>query len=443
MSIALRVRRRASLLAVLGHCLRDRHLRPSKPRPGSRRDSPPGRPDGSNLPRSPAGSAARRRAADLGLCPPRSVTTIVSPLRGTFEVVRQLRLQLTNAHASSHVTAHCSHVNRLMWSRPRRPGLGRPGPRVTVTSCVAELAEGGSTRARASPCSDLEDERAARSQGRRARHARPPPSHPRRRAPRAAPSRAPRARASRSRPAGRRADSRRRGPTAPVGGRANRSRCDELDGEPGSRRVRAGRPRARRATRRSRSRARRGCSSAIASAIAPLPGPDVEHARRLDDSRMSARQRSTTTSVSGRGTRTRASTVQRQPPESPLAEDVRERLARARGVRRAAPARRVVDRRELPDRSSSELERDVPSTCASRISASTSGARSRRDCQSLRRRASASAARHATRRRAPAAAPLPRSASVKLARGRRRATWSSRCIVSLIRWSVTRFSGKL
>ena len=85
--------------------------------------------------------------------------------------------------------------------------------------------------------------------------------------------------------------------------------------------------RARPASSPSRSRARRSCSSLIASAIAPEPDADVEHTR-LGQTRESSRQRSTSTSVSGRGMRTRESTVQRQPAKAPLAQHVRERLPR-------------------------------------------------------------------------------------------------------------------
>src|SRR3990170_5165109 len=44
-----------------------------------------------------------------------------------LEVVRQLRFELTYPHSCSHVIVHCSHVNRLMWSRPRLRGLARSG----------------------------------------------------------------------------------------------------------------------------------------------------------------------------------------------------------------------------------------------------------------------------------------------------------------------------
>ena len=85
-----------------------------------------------------------------------------------------------------------------------------------------------------------------------------------------------------------------------------------------ARRSRA-RARARPARRPSPSRARPGCSCAIASAIAPLPGADVDDARRVDARRASASARSTTISVSGRGTSARASvaSVSRRKPHSP------------------------------------------------------------------------------------------------------------------------------
>ena len=79
-----------------------------------------------------------------------------------------------------------------------------------------------------------------------------------------------------------------------------------------------GRARARPPTRRCRSRARPGCSSAIASAIAPDPVPTSSTLGASAPS-SSARQRSTTVSVSGRGMSARRSTasVSRRKPHSP------------------------------------------------------------------------------------------------------------------------------
>ena len=70
-----------------------------------------------------------------------------------------------------------------------------------------------------------------------------------------------------------------------------------------------------------------GCSSAIASAIAPDPVPMSSTAGSAR-SAISSRQRSTSTSVSGRGIENAGIDAQRQPAESPLPEHVRERLPR-------------------------------------------------------------------------------------------------------------------
>ena len=177
------------------------------------------------------------------------------------------------------------------------------------------------------------------------------------------------------------------------------------------------RPRAR-AARRSRARARArpaetsvavtrasGRSSASASAIAPLPVP-TSTTRGASTPSIAASARSTTISVSGRGTSARASVAEHEPPEAPLAEHVGERLARGRAARRArapgpAPPRRarpVVRRRELEPR---EAERASPSEqlgveprrvdalALEELARSRAGARRASPASSARRRSSA------------------------------------------------------
>ena len=154
---------------------------------------------------------------------------------------------------------------------------------------------------------------------------------------RAAPTRAPRARARRARPRatyGGFETTRSNGPARPVEER----RLDELDRERRAARRSRARARARPARRRSRSRARRAARPrARARSRRSRCRRRRRAARRRPSSSASAR--STTISVSGRGTSARASVAERQPPEAPLAEDVRERLAPAAALERArAPA---------------------------------------------------------------------------------------------------------
>ena len=163
-----------------------------------------------------------------------------------------------------------------------------------------------------------------------------------RRAPRAAPSPAPRAAARRRPPARRTAGSRRRGRTALAAARR--------PGRPGRRR----RDRRGRCARRSRRRAQRllrttsiavtvasGRSSAIASAIAPVPVPTSSTSRLLDaveqleaalDDDLRLGPRDQRALVDG----------ERQPAEAPLAEDVRERLPRAPPPHELAAGRELV-----------------------------------------------------------------------------------------------------
>ncbi len=115
-----------------------------------------------------------------------------------------------------------------------------------------------------------------------------------------------------------------------------------------------------------------GCSSAIASAIAPLPVP-TSSTRGRSLPAIRTRQRSTTISVSGRGTSTRASTcsVSRRNPHSPRTYASGSRAAR-RSTRRCELAAPPGDDSFLDD-SSASSDRDRPSTWPTRISASTRG----------------------------------------------------------------------
>ena len=146
------------------------------------------------------------------------------------------------------------------------------------------------------------------------------------------------------------AGSRRRGRSGRRARREGRACSKRRRRGPPRRRSRA-RARAPPRRRRSPSPARPGCSSAIASAIAPEPVPTsstagaVEAAQQLE---------AALDDDLGLGPRDEHAPVdlQRQPPEPPLAEDVRERLA-AGAPRRAAPrcGRELVRRRARGSRS--------------------------------------------------------------------------------------------
>ena len=186
------------------------------------------------------------------------------------------------------------------------------------------------------------------------------------------------------RPAGRPGGARRRGPCArgsprPARARPRRRRCRD----PGARMLVGDRERDR---PRSRCRRRRP---------AARRGPAI-----------SARQRSTTISVSGLGMSARRSTVSvsRRKPHSP--SDVLERLAALRGAQPAPRARR--GRRFPRSRRAPTARRRA--TCATRISASVRGS----GTPAASRRASTAATatrgfKRARPTRAPAAAPRPRA----------------------------------
>ena len=174
----------------------------------------------------------------------------------------------------------------------------------------------------------------------------------------------------------RRAGSRRRGPTA--------RRAARRTGRAGGARRRA------RCARRSRARARvrlaetsiavtraPGCSSAIASAIAPVPVPTSSTRGAVapgDQAERSARRPSRSRAA---GSAPAASTRERQPPEPPLAEDVLERLAPC-PPRDERPARVELVFGERPVEVHVELDRaPARAPCASRRSASRRGVSSR------------------------------------------------------------------
>src|SRR5262249_40350271 len=121
--------------------------------------------------------------------------------------------------------------------------------------------------------------------------------------------------------------------------------------------------------------------------------------------------------------------AQRQPPEAPLAEDV------CKGLARRTPFHERLDRTfveivvqtgELRARHARDVRHDPFRVGARRRYAAPGEDRGRPldDHSSARRRSSAC------------------NASVKSSRSPS-TIWSSLCSVSLIRWSVTRFSGKL
>ena len=174
------------------------------------------------------------------------------------------------------------------------------------------------------------------------RRGRAPPSDPRRAAPRAAPSRGPRARARRARPArtyGGFETTRSNGPARqPV----VQVLQEQLDVEAGERGVLARRATARPPRRRSATTRAPGTSSASASAIAPVPVPtsstrgDRHVAQELDaalddDLRLGPRHERALVAA------------KRQPAEPPLAEHVRERLARRARAEHERPDGSVVD----------------------------------------------------------------------------------------------------
>ena len=338
---------------------------------------------------------------------------------------------------------------------PRRRARDRRGRRVTRTSRYPSGQQRRDVVRLA--VAVLEHERAAGGE-----HARRPARRPRRpraeRAPPRAPSRAPRARASRSfvgstyggfdttRSHGRRG-ARRTG----RGARARRrARC-----------ARRSRARARAPPRRRRSPVTRapGCSSAIASAIAPQPVP-TSSTRGASSPSSSARHRSTTTSVSGRGMSARRSTVSvsRRNPHSPSTYWSGSRAARRATSSRTPSSSRAVERPvevhvELdplhPERVREQQLRVEPRRLRSRrarcSAASAAAPRRGRAAASAHRSCRVNASR---RRLTTAAASSARrrssawSASVNSWRSPSR-IWSSRCTVSLTRWSVSRFSGKL
>ena len=335
----------------------------------------------------------------------------------------------------------------------RRPDRGPPRSFVTRTSTKPSSAQQRRRRRRL-PGPDLE-----RRGRRRARAPPPPPGQPprsrrRRSAPRAAPSRGPRAAGSAARPASTYGGLETIRSQGPAGSRWKRSRWSELDGEPGA--LGDSRPRAP---------ARPSDASMPGDDRAGMLVGDRERDRARSRCRRRARgaARSPASSASARSTsdlRLRPGdqrpTVdgQRQPAESPLAEDVLQRLA-PRPPRRRAPARRRAPPRSAAGRAPCTARSAAgPSALASSRSASSRGvsdplrpgARSRaaarrRPCRRATARPDADVAH------APAASSERRRssawiASVNSSRSPSR-IWSSRCTVSLIRWSVSRFSGKL
>ena len=309
--------------------------------------------------------------------------------------------------------------------------------------------------ARRLPVADLEHERAAGRERTPRPRARRPRSRPCRRAPRAAPSRAPPAGARRARPARRTAGSRRRGPTAPPGGPSKRSCCASSTVEAG-------------AGQRSRARARarrRGVDAGDARARV-LVGDrerdragaraDVEHARLL-----AAREQREAALDHDLGLGPRHERPRGRPSASAAGSPTR----RARTASGSRAARRATSRRarasslggvEPADRAEHELDARrarararpaAPRRARRRRRVSSRSPRRARRAASPRDRRHAGADHHERSSRPQAASSARRrssawSASVNSSSSPSR-IWSSRCTVSLIRWSVSRFSGKL
>ena len=338
------------------------------------------------------------------------------------------------AAIASSTVRHAGLAPSTTRSRPARSFVPR-------TSRVAELVEETGHARRGSL-------RRSRARARRpaaapaSRRARSPRSRLPRRARPAAPTRAPRARGSRSRRARRTAGSRRRGPTALPAVRRRGHRARARPAAPSGTRSPA-RPRAHPLEASIAVTFAPGCSSAIASAIAPLPVPtsstrgsldpgDPREAALDDDLRLGPRHEHPRVDL------------QRQPPEPPLAEHVGERLAYARGGRpghsssasaasSSSPA--AVRLKATPGRAEHVGEQDLG------VDARRVAARRGEPLRDVARRAAA-AVRHAEAAASACRRSSAWSASVNSPRSPSSA-WSSRCAVSLIRWSVTRLSGKL
>ena len=174
-------------------------------------------------------------------------------------------------------------------------------------------------------------------------------------------------------------------------------------------------------------------------------GADVEHARRVEPREQREAALDDDLRLGPRHERARVGS-QRQPPEAPLAEDVRERLAPRRAARRA-PAPRALGLVERPVVLGVELDPREPE----RVREQQLGVEPRRldalVAEVLGGRGGGPRRASRTAGQTPAASSARRrssavSASVNSSRSpsRIRSSW---CTVSLIRWSVTRFSGKL
>ena len=291
--------------------------------------------------------------------------------------------------------------SRRPCSRARTPSTTRSRP---ARSCVVATSDVSEAR-RAAPRRARRRRRRPRARAhrraraRRAHRARRPRSPPRRRAPRAAPSRAPPARARRSPRAGRTAGSRRRDPTARRGARRDPTRGARSRARSAS--VRAGDleragdastpvTSARDARRRSRARSRRSRPD-VEDARLGEPGDPRETA--LDDD-LRLRPRNEHAAVDG----------ERQPPEAPLAEHVRERLA-CLAPRDEPLELLLLVRESLRAARARAPTAEARGRAPTRISASTRGDSQPASARRSRSRASARATFTRRRRRAPGAAP--------------------------------------
>ncbi len=170
------------------------------------------------------------------------------------------------------------------------------------------------------------------------------------------------------------------------------------------------------------------------------PGADVENAGSLEsrDARKTALDHDLRLGPRDQDARV---DLEREPPEPPLAEHVRQGLSgrTAPGEPRELSA---LVHRELPFR----LERELGAREAENVADEELGVDLRRlatgSLQRLGRLCDRASDPHAEAAASAWRCSSARSASVSSPRSPS-STWSSRCSVTLIRWSVTRFSGKL
>ena len=181
-----------------------------------------------------------------------------------------------------------------------------------------------------------------------------------------------------------------------------------------------------------------GVPASIASAIAPLPGADVDDTRRFDavEQRQAALDDDLGLRAAARAPACRSSASAGESPSRRArtrAALARRGAARARALPRAR-RRSAAGRAGCRARSAAR-----PSARARSSSASTARILDPARREILGRPLEDLGERHASSARRCCSDV---SASVYSSRSPC-STWSRRCVVSLMRWSVTRFSGKL